>query len=83
MRGRDAISALHRLVVGDVMPDLTLIFDVPVDVGLERARLRAGIRAGSGGVSGEDPTSAWTWRFITACARDFLTSRVSNPAGAW
>ena len=52
--GRDAISALHRLVVGDVMPDLTLIFDVPVDVGLERAKLRAGIRAGSGEASGED-----------------------------
>lgn len=31
------IEALDRAVVGDDQPDLTLVFDLPVDLGLERA----------------------------------------------
>jgi dTMP kinase len=31
------IAALGKMVVGDTMPDLTLILDLPVDVGLARA----------------------------------------------
>jgi dTMP kinase len=38
--GRDAIEALHALVVGDLAPDLTLILDLPVALGLERALAR-------------------------------------------
>jgi dTMP kinase len=34
------IRALQSLVHGDLQPDLTLLIDVPVAVGLERARLR-------------------------------------------
>jgi dTMP kinase len=45
--GRAVVSDLHRLVVGSFAPDLTLIFDLPVDVGLGRAGVRAG-------ASGED-----------------------------
>lgn len=37
---REVIRRLHRLVVDDVAPDLTLIFDMPVEVGLERATSR-------------------------------------------
>lgn len=37
---REVIRRLHRLVVDDVSPDLTLIFDMPVEQGLERAGLR-------------------------------------------
>lgn len=33
----DVIQTLERAVVGEDRPDLTLIFDMPVDVGLERA----------------------------------------------
>ncbi len=40
--GRGAVSDLHRLVIGDFTPDLTLIFDLPVDVGLRRAGIKAG-----------------------------------------
>jgi dTMP kinase len=36
------IRGLERVTVGDTMPDLTLILDVPVEVGLERARKRRG-----------------------------------------
>lgn len=37
---REVIRRLHRLVVGDVAPDMTLIFDMPVELGLERAGTR-------------------------------------------
>lgn len=36
------ISALETHVVEDTRPDLTLVFDLPVDVGLARAEARAG-----------------------------------------
>jgi dTMP kinase len=34
------IDALERLAVGDTLPDLTLILDLPAQAGLERARKR-------------------------------------------
>ena len=37
---REVIRRLHRLVVDDITPDLTLIFDMPVDEGLKRAVAR-------------------------------------------
>ncbi len=46
-RGLDAtwIESLARTVHGDLSPDLTLLLDLPVDVGLRRARARAGAAA--------------------------------------
>lgn len=38
--GRAPIEQLYALVVGDFAPDLTLILDVPVELGLERALAR-------------------------------------------
>lgn len=38
--GREAVAALHRLVLGDFTPDLTLVLDLPVEAGLARARAR-------------------------------------------
>jgi len=38
--GREAVEDLYRLVVGDLKPDLTLILDLPVEIGLERALRR-------------------------------------------
>ncbi|MBM3951351.1 MAG: dTMP kinase [Rhodospirillales bacterium] len=40
--GREAIASLHRLLLGDFAPDLTVIFDIPVDVGLGRVGVRYG-----------------------------------------
>ena len=34
---RETVARLHRLVVGDVGPDLTIVLDLPVDEGLARA----------------------------------------------
>ncbi len=38
----DRIEALYRVAVGDFTPDLTLILDLPVEVGLARAARRRG-----------------------------------------
>lgn len=38
----DFIEAMDAAVVGDTQPDLTLIFDLPVELGLERALARGG-----------------------------------------
>lgn len=35
--GVERIEALHQLVVEGLMPDITFLFDLPVEVGLERA----------------------------------------------
>jgi dTMP kinase len=40
--GPDAIQRLYDLVVGDFAPDLTVILDLPVDMGLARAAGRHG-----------------------------------------
>ena len=39
---RKLIDDLHRLTMGDAVPDLTLVFDLPVDEGLRRAAARRG-----------------------------------------
>jgi dTMP kinase len=36
------LSAMQRVTIGDLRPDLTLILDVPVEVGLQRAAKRRG-----------------------------------------
>tara|TARA_R110001583_G_scaffold27985_8_gene99790 strand:- start:12776 stop:13423 length:648 start_codon:yes stop_codon:yes gene_type:complete len=38
--GADYIRNLWHIAIGDFKPDLTLIFDLPVDIGLERAGAR-------------------------------------------
>ena len=40
--GPGFVRKLHRLVLGRLQPDLTLIFDLPVEIGLKRALARAG-----------------------------------------
>ena len=42
---RARLAELHRLIADDFAPDLTLIFDVPVDIGLARAASRRGSEA--------------------------------------
>jgi dTMP kinase len=38
--GLEDMMALHRLVLGNFKPDLTIILDIPDDVGIARARIR-------------------------------------------
>jgi len=37
----DKIETLQKLVMPDLLPDLTLLFDLPVEIGLERANKRS------------------------------------------
>jgi dTMP kinase len=39
------LNAMQRVTIGDLKPDLTIILDVPVEVGLRRAAARRGDRA--------------------------------------
>lgn len=39
---QDLLSSLDRLIVGATQPDLTLVLDLPADIGMERAALRRG-----------------------------------------
>src|SRR5215813_11863111 len=39
------VNAMERVTIGDLKPDLTIILDVPVDVGLKRAAARRGSAA--------------------------------------
>jgi dTMP kinase len=41
----DILNAMQRVTIGDLKPDLTIILDVPVDVGLKRAAARRGAEA--------------------------------------
>lgn len=44
------IDALERIAIDGVRPHLTLVFDIPADIGMARARRRAGVVAsGRGG----------------------------------
>jgi dTMP kinase len=38
--GRPLVRALERITVGDAMPELTIILDLPAEIGLARARAR-------------------------------------------
>jgi dTMP kinase len=40
--GREVVAAAGKLALGDFAPDLTLILDLPVEQGLQRAKARAG-----------------------------------------
>jgi dTMP kinase len=36
------LNAMQRVTIGDLKPDLTIILDIPVEVGMQRAALRRG-----------------------------------------
>ena len=38
------LNAMERVTIGDLKPDLTIILDVPVEVGMKRAAARRGTR---------------------------------------
>ncbi|MBR0693241.1 dTMP kinase [Bradyrhizobium lablabi] len=38
----ELVNAMQRVTIGDLKPDLTIILDVPVEIGLQRAAVRRG-----------------------------------------
>jgi dTMP kinase len=41
----EVLNAMERVTIGDLKPDLTLILDVPVEIGMQRAAARRGTGA--------------------------------------
>jgi dTMP kinase len=70
---RDRIEELHRLVLGEFKPALTLILDLPVEQGLIRARARAG-------AAGEDRYERMGAGFHERLRAGFLDIAVREPA---
>ena len=42
---QELLNAMQRVTIGDLKPDLTIILDVPVEIGLKRAAARRGTAA--------------------------------------
>lgn len=70
---RDRIERLHRIVLGEFAPALTLILDLPVEEGLIRARAR-------GGAAGEDRYERMGPGFHERLRVGFLDIAVREPA---
>lgn len=66
----DVIEALEILAVGNLRPDLTLILDVPADIGLARAAARSGIGADRFERESSAFHAALRERFISIARRD-------------
>jgi dTMP kinase len=70
---RDWIESLHRVVLGEFNPALTLILDLPVEQGLVRARDRSG-------AAGEDRYERMGLGFHERLRAGFLDIAVREPA---
>lgn len=67
---RETLDTLYGIVAGSLMPDLTLVLDVPVAAGLERAGSRGG---------GEDRYERMNGGFHDRLRDGFLTIAADNP----
>ncbi|MSP48436.1 MAG: dTMP kinase [Alphaproteobacteria bacterium] len=70
----DALESLRRLILGDRRPDLTLILDLPVAEGLERARARM-----KGFATGEDRFERMDSGFHERMRAGFLAIARAEP----
>jgi dTMP kinase len=68
---RDQIEALHRVVLGDFSPALTIVLDLPVEEGLIRAHARGG--------AGEDRYERMGHGFHEKLRAGFLDIAVREP----
>ncbi|MBI1203025.1 MAG: dTMP kinase [Rhodopseudomonas sp.] len=66
------IRGLERVAVGDMMPDLTVLLDVPADIGMARAKLRRGVEAA-------DRFEAEAFEFHEAVRKAFLILAEREP----
>ena len=67
--GTDTVAVLEQLVHGDLQPDLTLLFDVPVELGMSRV-------AGRGAA---DRFEIETHRFFERVRSAYLERAAANP----
>ena len=64
------LNAMERVTIGDLKPDLTIILDIPVEIGMQRAAARRGSGA-------PDRFRRKTSGFIRNCATH--TARSPQP----
>ena len=76
--GPERIAALQTLALDGFKPDLTLIMDVPVEVGLRRAAVRAAGVTGAGG-NAEDRYERMDRDFHTRLRDGFLAIAAAEP----
>lgn len=69
--GEAFVKSANALAVGDCIPDLTILLDVPAELGLERARVR------DGGYS--DRMGSEKLEFYESVRRGFLKIAQDNP----
>jgi len=72
----ELIQQIHRIVLGGLRPDLTLILDLPVDLGLKRAWQR--INSQSGGLP-EDRFEKEAFAFHERVRQGYLTLAGGEP----
>ncbi len=72
--GEETVKALSALVIGEDMPALTIILDLPVETGLTRAHSRAGVDN-----SGEDRYERMEQEFHETLRRAFLGIATAQP----
>lgn len=77
--GPERIAALQALALDGFRPDLTLILDLPVEVGLRRAAVRAAGVAGAGG-DAEDRYEQMDRDFHKRLRDGFLAIAEADPA---
>ena len=70
------LNAMQRVTIGDLKPDLTIILDVPVEVGLQRA---AGPARRWRRLTGSSPKTSSS---IRTCATPIARSRPKTPSAA-
>ncbi|HZH26978.1 MAG TPA: dTMP kinase [Azospirillaceae bacterium] len=78
--GRDVIERLYAAAVGDFRPDLTVLLDIPVEQGLQRAAGRAGQAGGSGPSAAEDRYERMDRGFHERLRAGFLDMAAREPA---
>lgn len=81
--GRKVVQDVHRIISNNLMPDLTIILDLPTETGLTRARARneaaAARAAGSGEVKREDRYERMAKPFHRRLRRGFLDIAERDP----
>lgn len=76
----DTIRALNRIATGGLEPDITFLLDMPVDVGLQRARARAqALSAQTSGAADPDRFEAEQLEFHQRVRAGFLALAESAP----
>jgi dTMP kinase len=67
--GKETVASLEKLVLGDLRPDLTLLFDLPVETGMQRV-------AGRGAA---DRFEAESVRFFERVRNAYLARAAADP----